>query len=105
MSAKEGLAKHGEEAIVTLFKEFAQLHDKRVFKAVRDSDFTAEQKKKFLHALNSNKEKSDCVLKGRTVADGRKQRKWYTREQVTSPTMSNDSLFALLTVSAAERHK
>ena len=42
-------------------------------------------------------------MKGRTVADGRRQRQWYTRDQVTSPTMSNDSLMALLTVSAAER--
>ena len=44
-------------------------------------------------------------MKGRTVADGRRQRQWYTRDQVTSPTMSNDSLMALLTVSAAERRK
>ena len=39
------------------------------------------------------------------MADGRKLRSWYTREQVSSPTISNDSLFALLTVSAAERRK
>ena len=102
MSAKEGIAKHGEEAVAALFREFAQLHDKRVFKAIRASDLTLEQKKNALHALNLIKEKRNGVLKGRTVADGKKQRKWYTREQVTSPTISNDSLFALLTVSAAE---
>ena len=28
MSAKQGIAKHGEQAIMALFKEFAQLHDK-----------------------------------------------------------------------------
>ena len=105
MSAKDGIAKHGEHAVATLFREFAQLHDKRVFKAIRASELTLEQKKNALHALNLIKEKRDGVLKGRTVADGRKQRKWYTREDVSSPTISNDSLFALLTVSAAERRK
>ena len=90
---------------MALFKEFAQLHDKRVFKAIRASDLTQEQKRNALHAINLIKEKRNGVLKGRTVADGRKQRNWYSREQVTSPTMSNDSLMALLTVSAAERRK
>ena len=90
---------------MALFKEFAQLHDKRVFKAIKASALTHEQKRNALHAINLIKEKRNGVLKGRTVADGRKQRQWYTRNQVTSPTMSNDSLMALLTVSAAERRK
>ena len=105
MSEKDGIAKHGKDAIEALFREFAQLHDKRVFKAIRASELTSAQKKNALHALNLIKEKRDGVLKGRTVADDRKQRKWYTREEVSSPTISNDSLFALLTVSAAERRK
>ena len=66
-------------------------HDKRIFKAVRASELT-------LLAINLIKEKRDGVLKSRTAADGRKQRQWHTREQVTSPTISNNSLMALLNV-------
>jgi hypothetical protein len=105
MSAKDGIAKHGEAAVMALFKEFAQLHDKRVFKAIRASDLSFEQKKNALHAINIIKEKRNGVLKGRTVADGRKQRPWYNKHETTSPTISNDSLMTILTVSAAEKRK
>ena len=64
-----------------------------------------QQKRDALYALNLIKEKRNGEIKGRTVADGRKQRKWYTKDEVTSPTISNDSLMALLTVSSAEKRK
>ena len=51
------------------------------------------------------KEKRNGILKGRTCADGRKQRAWYSEEETTSPTVSNDSLMALLTLSAVEKRK
>ena len=87
MSEKDGIAKHGQDAVTALFKEFAQLHDKRVLKVIKASDLTGEQKRNALHAINLIKEKRNDVLKGRIVADGRKQ------------------LMALLTVSATERRK
>ena len=65
MSAKDGIAKHGEEAIVALFKEFSQLHNKKVFKAIKASELTRQQKKNSLHALNLIKEKRNGVIKGR----------------------------------------
>ena len=91
----QGIKKHGENAIAALFKEFAQLHDKLVFKAVRASDLTLEQKKNALHVLILIKGKRNGILKARTVADGRKQRKWYTRDHITIPTISNNSIMAL----------
>ena len=105
MSAKDGIAKHGQDAIMALFKEFSQLHDKNVFKAIKASDLSKQQKRDALHALNLIKEKRNGEIKGRTVADGRKQRKWYTKDEVTSPTISNDLLMALLTASSAEKRK
>ena len=59
---------------MTLFEEFAQLHDKRVFRAIKASDLTNDQKRDALRAINLIKEKRDGRLKGRTCADGRKQR-------------------------------
>ena len=105
MSAKAGIKKHGDKAIMALFSEFAQLHDKKVMKAIRASDLTRDQRKHALHAINVIKEKRDGKIKGRTCADGRKQRGLYTKEQTASPTISNDAFFALLCISAAERRK
>ena len=59
---------------MALFEEFAQLHDKRVFRAIKATDLTGEQKSDALRAINLIKEKRDGRLKGRTCADGRKQR-------------------------------
>ena len=106
ISAKEGIVKHGEEAIMALFMEFSQLHNKKVLKAIKASDLTRVQKKNALHALNLIKEKRNGVIKGRTVETKEEvRRKWYEKHEVTSPTISNDSLMALLTVSSAERRK
>ena len=57
MSAKDGIAKHGQDAIMALFKEFSQLHNKKVFKAIKASDLSKQQKRDALYALNLIKEK------------------------------------------------
>ena len=105
MSERDGIKKYEETAILALFKEFEQFHEKRVFRAIKASEVTGEQKKNALHAIKSIKEKRNGILKGRTCEDGRKQRKWYSKEKTTSPTLSNYSLMALLTVLAAEKRK
>lgn len=105
MSAKEGIKKHGEKAIMALFSEFAQLHDKKVMRAIRAADLTHQQRCAALHAINVIKEKRDGRVKGRTCADGRKQRGLYTKDETASPTVSNDSLFATLVLAAAEGRK
>ena len=105
MNENEVIAKHGWNAVTALFKEFAQLHDKQVFKSIKASDLTYEQKNNALHAINLIKDKRNGILKGRTVADGRIQRQWYSKNEITSLTVSNDSLMVLWIVSASERRK
>ena len=95
MSANEGVRKQGEKEMIALITEFMLLHGKRIFKAIRASDLNTAQKRNSLHDLNLIKEKRNGVLNAQTVADGRKQRKWYTKEDLTSPTISNNSLLAL----------
>ena len=75
MSERDAIKKHGKAAILALFREFAQLHEKKVFRAIKASDLTSTQKKNALHAINLIKEKRNGILKERTCADGRKQRK------------------------------
>jgi hypothetical protein len=92
MTAKKGIQKHGQLAIDALFKEFEQLHDLDVFKAQDGKKLTKAQKRGALRAISMVKEKRCGKIKGRTVADGRPQRSLYTKEETTSPTVSNDAL-------------
>ena len=74
-----------------------------VFKGLHASSLTSQQKKDSLNAINLIKEKRCGRIKGRTVADGRKQRHQYSREEITSPTVSNDALSMTLLIDANEK--
>ena len=52
MSAKEGIKLFGERAIEALFKEFAQLDDREVFRGVMAASLTKAQKKGALSVIN-----------------------------------------------------
>ena len=67
------------------------------------SDLTAEEKKKAISSLMFLKEKRDKTVKGRFCADGRKQRGDWTKQETTSPTVSNESVFLTSVVDAHER--
>ena len=102
MSAKAGIKKHGQVAIDALFEEFFQLHDLGVFLAQDPKKLSRAQKKAALRAINVIKEKRCGRIKGRTVADGRNQRNLYTKEETSSPTVSNDALMLSLMIDAME---
>ena len=102
MSAKAGIRKHGQAAINALMKEFAQLHNQDTFDPVHAHKLTKAQKDAALRAVNLIKEKRNGDIKGRTCADGRKQRPLYTKGEMSSPTLSSESLLMLLCVDAIE---
>jgi hypothetical protein len=103
MSAKVGIKKHGQKAIDALFKEFCQLHDKSVFEGIHASDLTYQQRQTALRAVNLIKEKRSGKIKGRTCANGKPQRKLFTKEETTSPTISTDALMLSILIDAKER--
>ena len=70
----------GEEVVAALFKEYTQLHNKKVFEPINHSDLTVQNKLDALNAINSIKVKRDGVVKGRTCADGSKQRGYLSKE-------------------------
>ena len=105
MTDKAGIRKHRQKAVDALFKKIAQIDTKGVIKAIRASDLTHAQRKNALRAINLIKEKRNGVIKGRTCADGRPERKIYTREEVASPTASNDSIMTKLVIAALEKRK
>ncbi len=102
MSAKAGIRKHGQVAIDALFKEFSQLHDLGVFEPQDAKKLTSAEKREALRAISVIKEKRCGKIKGRTVADGRKQKNLYTKEETSSPTVSTDALMMSITIDAME---
>jgi hypothetical protein len=103
MSAKAGIKKHGQVAIDALFEEFAQLHDLGVFEPQQASKLSSPERRAALRAISVVKEKRCGRIKGRTVADGRPQRKLYTKDETSSPTVSTDALMLSLLIGAHER--
>ena len=102
MSAEAGIKKHGQVAEEALMKEFQQFRDMDVFEPMDATTLSNENKKDALKAISVIKEKRCGKIKGRTVADGRKQRDKYTKSETTSPTVSTDALFLTMVVDAHE---
>ena len=102
MTARAGIKKHGQLALDALYREFQQLHDKSVFEGIDATTLTREQRKLALRAINLIKEKRSGKIKGRTCANGRPQRKLYTKEETASPTVATDSLLLSLVIDAKE---
>lgn len=103
MSASAGIKKHGQIAVEALFKEFMQFQDKEVFAPMAPKDLTRAIKKAALRAVNLIKEKRSGTVKGRSCADGSKQRGQYEKSKSTSPTLTNDGLMLSLIIDAIER--
>jgi hypothetical protein len=105
MTAKRGLKTFGDRAIKALIKEFSQLNDKDVFDPMYFKNLTLQQRKDALRAIALIKEKRSGKIKGRTCADGRKQRAYMNPEDVYSPALKNESMMLSLAIDAKEgRH-
>ena len=75
MTTDKGIDRYGQCAVDALLKEFAQLDDMTVFDRLFANQLTDEQKRNALRSINLIKEKHCGKIKGRSVADRRKQRK------------------------------
>ena len=102
MSAKKGIRLHGNRAIEALLKELAQLEDMNTFEPLQAHKLSRVQRTEALRVINLIKEKRDNSLKGRTCVDGRPQRKYISKEQAASPTVSTEALLCTLVVDAHE---
>ena len=65
-------------------------------------DQTVEQRNRALRAITLVEQKRSGKLKGRTVADGRGQRDYLTKEEAASPTVSLEALFLSCAIDAYE---
>ena len=98
-----GLKKFQEREEKGVTTELAQMHKIAVFAPIMKSYLTFDEKKKAISTLMFLKEKWAKTVKGWFCADGRKQRGDWMKQETTSPTVSNQSLFLTLVVDAHER--
>ena len=102
MTTRAGIKKHGQAARDALTAEFAQLDYKGAYEPVHATDLTETQQKGALRIINLIKEKRDGRLKDRSVADGRPQHVFYTKEETSSPTVTPESVLLSALIDAVE---
>ena len=86
-----------------MMKEFSQLDNKQVFKPKVVEELSASQRNNALNLITMIKEKRDGKIKGRACADGRKQRGYISKDEVSSPTVQLESLMITLLIDATEK--
>lgn len=103
VSVEEGIRRYRNKAIEAALMEYTQLNDKNVFRPRLASELTSKQKAAALNLITMVKLKRCGKIKGRAYADGRKQRKYITKEQSTPPTTHLESLLLSLLIDAFEK--
>jgi hypothetical protein len=104
-TVKAGIKDLGVEALVAIMDELDQLHKKGVFAPINVHDLSYEERIKALRTIMFLKKKRDGRIKARLVADGSKQKKEETSFDVSSPTVSTESVFIVVTIAAGEKRK
>ena len=102
VSVEEGLRRFGNKAVEAVLSEYSQLNDKQVFRTRLAKELTAKQKSEALNLITMIKQKRCGKIKGRACADGRKERRYITKEESSSPTIHLESLMLSLLFDAFE---
>ena len=98
----KGLKKFGKSGEDAALKELTQLHTRLCFTPIDVDDMTAEEKRKAQPAIMLLSQKRDMTIKGRCVYKGSGTREWLSREDTTSPTVSQEGIMLTTTVDAKE---
>ena len=91
-----------EKGVDTVLIEMKQLHDRLVIEPVNGNVLTKEERKSALLYLMFLKQKRCGKVKGRGCADGRKQRVYMNKDEVSSPTISTEALLITCVLDAME---
>ena len=108
MSAKAGIKKFGDRAVAAMLSEYKQLNTgampgKPVFGCIDPTTLTYEEKRRALEAVNLIKKKRCGKIKGRTCANGSKQKRYLKHgETISSPTVSLEAIIGTLLIDANE---
>ena len=99
---KRGLNKFKQKGEKAVTAELEQIHRRDAFRPVRTENLSEKQKHKSPNLLMFLKEKRDGSIKGRGLADGRKQREKIEPKDTTSPTVSTEVVMLTATIDALE---
>ena len=98
MSASKGIKTFGDKAITAILGEFSQLNDMKVVEPLDPDALTPQKKRDALRTVSLLKEKRSGALKGRTCANGSKQRKYIAKEDSSSPNICTEALITTLVI-------
>jgi len=101
-SIKKGLKLFGDAGAEAVKKEMKQLHDLDVLKPRHKKSMTTLELKRALQYLMFLKRKKTGTIKARGCADGRPQRKYISKDETASPTVSTEALFITVVIDAFE---
>ena len=101
-SVNKGLKVFGEAGVTAVLSELQQLHDRKVLEPKGD-ELTRKQKSDALRYLMFLKQKRCGRIKGRGCADGRKQREYISKDEISAPTVAIESVMISCTIDALER--
>jgi hypothetical protein len=90
-SMKAGIKKFQDTGKAGVSKECTQMHGMEVFHPVTRDLLTKEERTKVVASLMFLKEKRDHSVKVRMCADRQKKRGDWTKQDMTSPTMSMEA--------------
>jgi len=99
---KKGIQMFGEAGVDAVLKELKQLHDRKVLEPQSSSQLTTKERQRALHYLMFLKKKRCGKIKGQGCADGRKQREYLNKEDVSSPTVSIEAVLLSCVIDAQE---
>ena len=101
--AKKAVRLYGKPAIDALISECRQIDRKDAIHPFLRKDLTTDELERVLSAITMVKIKRCGKVKGRTVADGSKQREYTDKVEATASTLSNESFFITTAIEAVER--
>jgi hypothetical protein len=102
LSLKAGLKEWEEEAFTAAQSEIKQLHFRNTFKPKHWRELSQVQQQIVLESHMFLKQKRDRTFKGRTVAVGKKQRDYISKEDASSPTDPTESVLLSCIIDAEE---
>ena len=99
---KAGVKLYGEAAVTAIMAECSQLDNKDAIQPVMRDTLSSEQLRRVLRAITMIKQKRCGRMKGRTVADGSKQRDYTDKNEASASTLAIESLLISICIDAKE---
>ena len=102
LSLKNGLKEWGDKAYAAAESEMKQLHFQNTFEPMHWKQLSETQWKTVLESHMFLKEKHNRKIKGRTVAGGNKQCNYISKKDMSSPTVTTESVLLTCIIDAEE---